>query len=195
MIRIHSLYGDELVPHLAALAALRVEVFREFPYLYQGSIENEAKYLRGYGASPQSLVVLAQDGEEVVGASTAMPATAHTDEVGPVLAAAGYDASKVYYYGESVLRASYRGRGLGRAFMDAREAAARRFGFTTAAFCAVVRPADHPARPSGYAPLDAFWQRCGFVRRPDIVTQFEWLDVGDDAPSPKALVFWLKELG
>jgi GNAT superfamily N-acetyltransferase len=193
-LRTNSVFGEAIVPHLPQIAALRIAVFAEYPYLYQGSLENETRYLRGYAASPQCLAVLAWAGDAIVGVSTAMPAALHSDEVGPVLAAAGYDVSRVYYYGESVLDRAYRGRGLGHAFMEAREQAARVFGFTTAAFCAVVRPEDHAARPRDYVPHDAFWTKCGFVRKPDVVTHFEWQDLGENTRSAKPMVFWVKEL-
>jgi GNAT superfamily N-acetyltransferase len=112
----------------------------------------------------------------------------------PPLAAAGYDPATVYYFGESVLRRDFRGRGLGHRFFDEREAFARARGYRTAAFCAVDRPADHPRRPADYVPLDRFWGKRGFVRRPDIVGQFAWKDLDAEAETAKPMVFWTKAL-
>ncbi|HEU4730045.1 MAG TPA: GNAT family N-acetyltransferase [Kofleriaceae bacterium] len=191
---IERVQGEAIERHLPALAALRIAVFREFPYLYAGTLDYERGYLAHYAASPAALVVLARDGERVVGAATAMPLVAHSDDVVPPLAAAGYDPARVCYFGESVLERAYRGRGLGSAFFVERDAHARAHGFATAAFCAVVRPADHPRRPAGYRPLDPLWARHGFVRRPDITTTFSWRDLDDTAESAKPMVFWIKEL-
>jgi GNAT superfamily N-acetyltransferase len=189
--------GAAITPYLPALAALRIEVFYEFPYLYEGSLEYEQQYLQSYAGCAESVVVIARDGDSVVGASTALPLTAHGEglEMAPLFSALGIDPARVFYFGESVLRASYRGRGLGHAFFDQREAAARRRGFELAAFCAVERPADHPLRPRDYVPHDAFWQRRGYQRRPDLVTHFSWRDRGTTSASDKAMVFWSKELG
>ena len=186
-------FGDEITASLPAVAALRIAVFREYPYLYDGTLAYEEEYLANYAASPQSLVVIARDGETVVGAATAMPLALH-GEGAPPLVAAGYDPASVYYFGESVLLPAYRGRGIGHQFFDHREAAARRFGFSLAAFCAVVRPDDHPARPPGYMPHDAFWTKRGFSRRPELLAHFSWRDVGDTEETSKPLVFWTKEL-
>jgi GNAT superfamily N-acetyltransferase len=191
--RVEVLRGDAVRRVLPAVAALRIEVFREWPYLYDGSAEYEERYLASY-TGERSVIAVALDGDEVVGASTALPLLEHSDDAAPPLVAAGYDAERIYYFGESVLRAGYRGRGLGHAFFDAREAAARDRGYTLAAFCAVERPADHPARPTDYRPHDAFWAGRGFVRRPDIVGRFAWKDIGDDGETEKPMVFWLKEL-
>lgn len=155
-VTIETARGAGALPHFDALALLRIEVFGEFPYLYQGTLEYEQRYLASYAQSACSVVVIARDGDQVVGASTALPLLEHGENLAPVFAQAGLDPERVYYFGESVLRAAYRGRGIGHAFFDRREAAAREHGFAITAFCAVVRPVDHPSRPKDYVPHDAF---------------------------------------
>lgn len=191
---VERIRGAAIEPYLPALAELRIAVFRDYPYLYAGTAESERSYLASYAATPASLVVLARDGDRVVGAATAMPLVQHTEAVAPPLIAAGYDPARVCYFGESVLDRAYRGRGLGNEFFLEREAHAREHGFATATFCAVVRPADHPRRPLDYQPLDRMWQRHGFVRRPAITTVFSWCDVGHTDETPKSMEFWTKEL-
>lgn len=193
-VSVEALSGASVEPYLDALAALRIEVFREYPYLYDGTLEYEQRYLRSYAASPLSVVVLARDGQQVVGAATALPLSDHSEELAPVLTAAGFDPKRVYYFGESVLRASYRGRGIGHAFFDHREAAARKHGFAIATFCAVQRPANHPRKPSGYVPHDVFWRKRGYEPRPDMLASFAWQDLDEAAESPKPMLFWMKEL-
>jgi GNAT superfamily N-acetyltransferase len=194
LLTIEALNGQAAMPYLGDLAALRTEVFREFPYLYEGTPEYEQRYLKNYAEHARSVIVLARDGDQVVGASTAMPLTEHGENMTPVLAKAGFDPERIYYFGESVLRASYRGRGIGHAFFDQREAAAKKHGFGITAFCAVMRPSDHPLRPADYVPHDAFWSKRGYAKRDDIVASFEWRDLGEAEETHKPMVFWLKEL-
>jgi len=193
-VRIELATGAAIAPYLDAVAALRLTVFRDYPYLYEGSADYEHRYLASYASSPASLVVVVLDGSRAVGASTAMPLAGHSDAVVPPLARAGFAPGSVYYFGESVLEPAYRGRGLGARFFEARERRARELGFTTAAFCAVDRPPDHPRRPADYQPPGALWRRHGFVRRPDIVGDFAWRDLGDAGETAKPMVFWIKEL-
>jgi len=192
--RIALATGAEIASYADALAGLRIAVFREYPYLYEGSLDYERQYLASYASSPDGLVVLVIDGDRVVGASTAMPLTQHSDAVVPPLARAGIAPETVYYFGESVLEPAYRGRGFGAAFFVERERRARELGYRVAAFCAVDRPADHPRRPPGYVAPGALWRRHGFVRRPDIVGEFAWQDLGESTETTKPMVFWLKEL-
>jgi GNAT superfamily N-acetyltransferase len=194
VIRVELATGAAIRAHLGAIAALRIAVFREYPYLYEGSMAYEHEYLGSYAGSPASLVVLAYDGDRVIGASTALPLAQHSDEVVPPFARAGIDPASVYYFGESVLAPAYRGHGLGGRFFEERERRARALGFAIAAFCAVDRPADHPARPAGYVAPGGLWRRHGFVRRPDLVAELAWRDVGDADETAKPMVFWTKAL-
>jgi GNAT superfamily N-acetyltransferase len=194
-VRIQSFTGKDMERYIPEVARLRIEVFREFPYLYDGNLEYEAKYLRTYTASPDSVIVIAFDGNQVIGASTAVPLRHETEEIKRPFLEHNIDPDSVFYLGESVLRREYRGRGIGVRFFQEREAHAQRVGdFTWAAFCAVERPTDHPRRPANYVPLDEFWNRRGYFKRPELRTTFTWQDLDETSQSPKPMVFWLKPL-
>ncbi len=186
--------GSALEPYLDDLAALRIEVFREFPYLYDGDPAYERRYLSTYAASARSLCVLARDGGSVVGAATGIPLEDETEEFTTPLKTEGLDIRETFYFGESVLRCSYRGQGIGAGFMREREAYAREQGFRQLMFCAVQRPDDHPRRPRDYRPLDAFWESRGFRRHPRLVTWYRWRDLDDVEETRKPMAFWLKRL-
>ena len=88
-----------------------------------------------------------------------------------------------------------RGRGIGVAFFEQREAHARRVSECDyTAFCAVQRPADHPLRPAGAPVLDEFWRNRGYTPYPDLACTMQWKDVGEAAPTDHTLRFWLKPL-
>jgi len=188
-------HGAALEPHLDALGGLRISVFHEYPYLYEGSLDYERDYLRTYLNCERSLVVLAFDGERVVGATTCMPMVDEGPEFqAAFVKAGGYDLKDICYFGESILLPAYRGQGLGKAFFQHREAHAKAIGTHIATFCAVDRAVDHPLRPAGYRPLDAFWQSQGYTKHPELQATFIWKEIGEPAESPKTLTFWLKKL-
>lgn len=181
--------------YLDDVARLRIEVFRAFPYLYQGDAAYEARYLQAYGRSPDSVFVLAIDGDRVVGASTGMPLADEDAAFQRPFHERGLDVERVFYFGESVLLPAWRGRGLGHRFFDEREAHARslgRFGWT--AFAAVDRAPDDPRRPPGHRDNDRFWAGRGYVRQPGMTLRLAWKEVGEDAESEKPLTFWLRRL-
>ncbi|AWT34417.1 GNAT family acetyltransferase [Deinococcus arenae] len=191
-LRVEAVSGPDLAPFIADLARLRITVFREFPYLYEGSATYEETYLRTYLDAPDAVVLLARDGERVVGASSALPLTQETAEIRAPFVHPEFDERDVLYLGESVLLPEYRGRGLGHAFFDGREAHARTLGLGVTAFCAVQRPGDHPLRPRPYRPLNAFWAARGYVERPDLQTTLAWPDVGEGQDTPKPMRFWVR---
>ncbi len=193
-LRLEAVHGPDLAAAIPELSRLRVVVFHEFPYLYQGDAEYEARYLQSYLHTPESLVVLVYDGERVVGASSALPLKAEQPELLAPWQAAGLNVNSVWYLAESVLLPEYRGHGLGRHFFEARERRGAELGYTTASFCAVQRPESHPRRPDGYRPLDPFWVRQGYRRRPDLQAQLPWQDLDEATESPKPMVFWTKTL-
>lgn len=186
--------GSDAARHLDDLARLRISVFRDFPYLYDGDLEYERNYLATYAKSEGSIFVLALDDGKTVGASTGVPMEAETDEVRSPFLRASYDPRDFFYFGESVLLSSYRGHGIGVRFFEEREAQARRLSLPFCTFCAVERPSDHPRRPADYVPLNDFWRKRGYVHHPELSTTFSWRELDEHAESPKPLSFWIREL-
>jgi GNAT superfamily N-acetyltransferase len=199
-VTVEPLTGAALTEALPALARLRVEVFRAWPYLYEGTLDYEQGYLKRFAAAQDAVVVAARtSGGDIVGVATASPLRGHSDKFAPLFEAHGFEPDRVFYCGESVLQAAYRGLGIGNRFFDLREAHARAATgpdgrYRTIAFCGVVRPADHPARHAGYVPLDAFWRKRGYAPVPGMVGSFDWLDVGDTAQTAHPMQFWVKAL-
>lgn len=194
MLRLENVHGSQLAPYLDALGTLRITVFRDFPYLYDGTLEYERNYLKTYQDSSDSLVVLAFHGHAVIGATTTLPMMHQGAEFQEAFVKTGYDLSKIFYFGESILLPQYRGRGVGRQFFQRREAHARSLGAEMVTFCAVERSSDHPLRPRGYQPLDDFWTAQGFKKQPELQASFTWKDVQEADESPKTLTFWVKDL-
>lgn len=189
-----TLTGADVAPVLDDLAALRIAVFRDWPYLYDGDLAYERRYLQGFARSPGAVVVTARQGAQMVGASTGSPMEDHAGDFGAAFASTGLALDQIFYCAESVMLPAARGQGAGRRFFDAREGQARALGRRYVAFCSVVRPADHPARPADYLPLNDFWGRLGYAPLPGAVAQFDWKDLGDSAETPKPLQVWIKEL-
>jgi GNAT superfamily N-acetyltransferase len=194
-LRIATFTGPSLATHIAALARLRITVFRDFPYLYDGDPEQERVELEHYAASPRAALVVAFDGDAPVGCSTCVPAADEEDTIQEPLRARGADPATVCYFGESVLLPAYRGRGVGVAFFAEREAHARDVcGSTITCFAAVRRPADHPLRPADHVPLDDFWRHRGYAPWPGPPLVYRWRQIDAADKVTNQLDLWMKRL-
>ncbi len=191
-VTVRTVTGQDILPLLPDLARLRIGVFREWPYIYDGDIAHEEEYLQTYVKAEGAAVIVAEEDGKVVGVSTGLPMSATTANIQQPFIANGWDISKIFYFGESVLLKAYRGRGIGVKFFAAREAHAASFETTT--FCGVDRPKTHPLRDPDYTPLDGFWTHRGYTKRPELACRMSWRDVGAAEDTEKTLVFWTRSL-
>ncbi len=204
-ITVGPLTGDALAAALPDLARLRIAVFRDWPYLYDGSMDYEERYVAEFAAADQAVIIGARAGDRMVGCATAAPLAGHTPEFVPLFERHGFDPARVFYFGESVLLPAYRGRGLGHAFFDHREAHARAMpgaratpgekgGYTHTGFCAVVRDDADPRRPADDRPLDDFWRKRVYRPVEGMRGSYAWQEIGAREETEKWMQFWVREL-
>ena len=190
MVEVRLLRGAALEAALDDVARLRIAVFRDFPYLYNGDLDYERRYLEVYRESADAVLVGAFDEERLVGAATGTPMEDHAEEFAEPLSGFGVPLTDIFYCAESVLEPDYRGRGIGHRFFDLREAHAGALGRTHAVFCAVVRE----DAPQGYRPLDPFWRKRGYEPLPGAVARFSWREVGAADETEHRLKVWWRAL-
>ena len=184
--------GTDVAGLIDGLARLRGIVFREWPYLYDIDPGYERRYLADY-SQDGAIVVLAKAQGALVGASTGMPISNHSDDLSTALVDYFPDLRSVFYCAESVLLSDFRGQGAGHRFFELREGHAAELGFTHSVFCAVKRPDDHPDRPRAHRPLDAFWSARGY-RRLGVDVSMSWRDIGSRTETEKTMEFWGRTL-
>ncbi len=193
-IDVRALRGADLEQALDGVARLRITVFRDWPYLYDGSPDYEREYLATYRDNAGALLVGAFHDGQLIGASTSTPMEDHAPEFAAPFHDLGISPDRMLYGAESVLLRPYRGIGLGHGFIDLREAHAHALGRTHVAFCSVIRPDTHPARPAIARTNDAFWRGRGYDSLPGVLARFSWRDLGEAEETEKALQFWMRAL-
>jgi hypothetical protein len=85
---------------IPALYDLRIRIFRGWPYLYEGTADYEADYLAEFFREPGAVLVVAKDGDAIVGAATASPMAAQKPEFQEPLRRHGLDVAHIFYFGE-----------------------------------------------------------------------------------------------
>jgi len=194
-LQVRILQADALDAALDDIARLRIAVFRDWPYLYDGTLAYERAYLSSYRDTPGALLVAAFDGDTVVGASTSTCMEDHAEAFGAVFQPTGIALTDILYGPESVVLPPYRGLGLGHQFFALREAHARKLARAYVAFASVNRSdTAHPLRPATFRTNNAFWASQGYAPLPGVVAEFGWKDVGDVVETIKPLQFWMRRL-
>ncbi|PWC87455.1 hypothetical protein TSH100_10040 [Azospirillum sp. TSH100] len=194
-IWVQRLAGATLADGLEELAALRLAVLGEFPYLYPGSAAYEERYLSDLGSLSDGLILAAFDGNRMIAAVTGAPLDQELDALRDPFAHAGRDPHSIFYFGEVVVLPSHRGRGIGTTLLEIGEAHIRDADrYASAAFGEIVRSTDHPRRPKTYRTPDGTWRRLGYRLEPEIGGTLSWCDACDREETAKPLRFWVKPL-
>ncbi len=192
---IKILKGKDLEPYLNDLGRLRIQIFKEWPYLYEGNLEYEKNYLKTYTQAQNSFIAICYHQGRPVGATTAIDLTEEEESFQKPFLEHAYNVEDIVYFGESILLKEYRGHGIGQLFMKLRlEFAQSLPNKKIVSFCAVVRPQNHSLRPTDYKPLDDFWIKNGFAKVPGMLTSYSWKDLDKTEETKKEMQFWIKHI-
>ncbi|PWK18902.1 hypothetical protein LV89_04037 [Arcicella aurantiaca] len=195
MLTYKAFKGKEIESVILDLAQLRIIVFKDYPYLYEGTVAHEKEYLSTYINSENALLFSVWDDDKMVGATTCIPLSDETADVQEPFIKAEMNIESIFYFGESILLSKYRGLGIGNRFFEERENHARSFGtFEKTCFCSVVRPENHPMKPENYQPHDIFWTKRGYQKDESLQSQFDWLDINESQSTIKPMVYWVKNI-
>jgi GNAT superfamily N-acetyltransferase len=186
--------GSEIEREIEPLANLRISVFRDYPYLYDGTIAHEKEYLNRYIKSSAAFLFAVFDAEKMVGATTCIALKDETPDIQEPFMEAGISLDEVCYFGESILLKEYRGKGLGVRFFEEREKHAANLKASIKAFCAVKRAINHPLKPKDYQDLSSFWLKRGYQKSPTLKSTFSWKDINEKEETLKTMEYWTKNL-
>ncbi len=186
------LKGNEIKDYIDALGHFRIEIFKEYPYLYEGDMKYEREYLSRYSKSSESILILMKDSQGLVGACTSLPLKDEdTDFIKPFETNA---IEEILYIGEIMVRADSRGKGLGTRLLSKMLELVNLSKFKTVCFYTVDRGTNHPLQPSNYKSPESLWNRFGFFKDPVKVVYCPWKDLGDTTETNKPMNVWIKEL-
>lgn len=188
------LTGFAIESCLDDLASLRIKIFREYPYLYDGVREDELKYLRLYMDTPDAFVISVKDAGNMIGAATGVPLRYEQDSLIAPFKGTSYSVDELFYVGELLFYPKYRACGLGIRLLEQVVERVRSLDNYRYLTCAtVVRPEQHVLCPENYIKIDRFLARTGFVLLPGVTTSFAWKEA-DGNNYDHLMQYWIKEL-
>lgn len=191
------LHQHEILKMLPFLGQLRVDTFREFPYLYAGTLENEKKYTRTFANTDHAFLCRAMEGDVFLGLVTGTPLSSEQsfamNSPAQVFMEHGLNPDEYAYLGEVIVNPNFRGRGIGSSLMDLAAQEAKRQGFKHTCFLCVEREESHPLRPEDYESPDSLWEKLGY-QKTNMRINFTWntfVETGFDNPQEHCMVFWI----
>lgn len=194
-IKIVSYHSGEIKNLIPDIARLRIEIFAEYPFLYDGDLDYEYKYLEKYDTTENAIVVAAYDNDKIIGVSTGYPLASQSEELKQVFKKSKRDVNDYFCLAESILLKQYRGKGIGGKLFDQREALAKGFKqYKYISLFTAVRSLDDPKRPKEYRPLGPFWSARGFCKHPELTFEVPYKEIGNDKETLHKMVFWIKEI-
>jgi hypothetical protein len=172
-----------------------MEVLKEFPYMQADNTEADMQYFKTLSQSKDSIAVLVFDGPKIIGVTSGLPLEENLEVLQKPFLKNQLAPSDFYYFGVCALLKPYRGRGIAHHFFDIREEHAKHLKrFNKICLSNVLRPKNHPQKPKDYVSLENFWKKRGYIERQELIGHLPWRDAEEKHPSPKSLVFWIKEI-
>lgn len=186
MIEIRPWSSAEIRQHLAELAQLRITIFREYPYLYDGTMSYEQHYLERYARCSEAQVWVLQDQGRVVGAVTGLPLWAEDAEFQAPFMDEPANIRQWFYIGEVLLLPPWRGLGYGSRLLNQmlQNINVERYPKQ----CLYTVQAPERLKPVHYRAFrpEAF----GFVQHPSRKAYVSWQCIDETEPSVKTLDVW-----
>lgn len=198
MAKLRVLKGNEIIPYINQISEFRVKYFKEYPYLYSGSLAYEREYIEGYCKEAKSLLIILEDlSGRLLGFSTGIPLVSDSEivrEAAKSFTEAGFDSETFFYFGETILVPEERGKGNYSKIVRLREEEAIEMGFEGACFMAVNRAENHPQRPKEYQSIDSKFEHMGYSKT-SIGVSFTYptiLPDGTVCDVEHLMVYWMK---
>lgn len=198
-VAIEILTGKDVQKYIVLLSRLRVNNFKEYPYLYEGSVEYEKQCMQGYISCPRCVFTIAKVDGKIAGVLTGIPLVSDSSigtEAEKIFKLNNLNPSEYYYYGEIFVLKKFRNLAVVASLFTAQNSKAKDLGYKYAVMLTVVRQENHPLKPKKYKSLDQLWARAGFSKM-DLTINCRWPTIRPDGSIEdinNLLEFWMKKL-
>lgn len=194
-LSVKTLRGKSIAPYLHNITDLCVQIYKEYPYLYEGTSEEYFPFIEYYAQSENGIACLLFDKDRPVGVAIGMPINEMREKYkGPFMNARPHEnLGEIFYLGEYLLLKDYRGKGLGKEiYLEFERSVKKNQNMKKICFCKIDESNQTNLEIENYKPLDGFWVKNGFKKCDDITVSVDWQNVGELNDSPHILIYWLK---
>jgi len=193
-IKYQLIKGKEILPFLEEISKLRRKIFREWPYLYEGTDESDKEFVEVY-ANCDAIAVFVINNGKLVGHSIGVPLVAMPEEFTDRFSSHSIPKEKIFYWAEIILLEEYRNKKIGeKIYYQMEEAIKKANKYALISGCEIYREENDERRPKSYRSNDHFLEKIGFVRNPDMIAFFTYKEIGESEATPKEMHFWEKQL-
>lgn len=189
-MEIEVIGGEKIRDVIDELGNFRITIFKEYPYLYDGDLDYERKYLSRYSSISDSILLLVRDKEGILGASTGIPIV--NDEPEFTEPFKDKNIGEIFYIGELMIRKDNRSKGIGTLLLKNMLDLINKNQFKTVCLYTVDRGNSHPLKPDFYQSPDSLWRKFGFEKHSSHIVYFSWRDLGNVAETEKPMNVWIK---
>ncbi len=191
--------GKDIEPFLDEIGSLRVKVFREFPYLYDGDLETERKYIAEYAKSDKSVLIAAFVDKQIIGFVTGTALDSGLEIIRTayeLFNSRSLIANNYYYIGEIIILEEYRSFSLSLELIKQIGTFAKNSGYTSLCFLTVIREAGHPLKPAHYRSTAKLWEFYK-AKKMNMSVDYEWktlINSSESMMQTNKLEFWERSL-
>lgn len=157
---IKLLTNQEVTPLLPFVASLRINVFREYPYLYDGNFKEEMDDLEHCAQLPHNAIAIAYHKNTPIGFLYGIPLVEFQSHFeNPVIdlfKEKNLQPETCYYFADVIILPEHRGNHLTKKLFDVLEAYAQENGYSSASFITENHEV-HPLKPVDYKSLAPLW--------------------------------------
>lgn len=191
--------GKEVISLIPIIAQMRIDEFKNYPYLYHGNLEYEKEYLRGFTLNAHSCLIVACEANKIIGLVTALPlksGAAIVKDTEELFTRAGLNSETFFYLGEFIIDKNFRGRGIASQLEKQIITTAKKWQFSNVCLATVERRENDPRKPKNYISTDFIWTKLGYTQT-NLATQYHWPMITDEneiQEQNNTLIFWTKVL-
>jgi GNAT superfamily N-acetyltransferase len=198
-LEVQSYIGADSSEYIELVSELRINTFKEFPYLYSGNLAYEKEYMQGYTADVQAMITLARVDNRLAGIATGIPLVSDSDIVKDANLAFtqnNLDSSQYYYYGEIIVLPEYQKQYIAKQLLSVQDEIIKAWDYRYSCLLTVIREDNHPQRPALYLSSDRAWERLGYIKM-NLQSHYHWPTIMSDASVRECvhpMQFWKKVL-